>query len=386
MKKLLLFFILSVLFCPAFGQNLVPNGSFENLKVATVELNSKFRPSAILEGWREVAMGEIGLIHPKSSYFNPQKSQHGSQVAQDGESYAWFKAAGLQFGEFGDIKRYYFQTKLVEPLKKGRKYKLSFYVSLADYSRIAVENIAAFMFDKPIIKRGDSPNTLYQKTQSSQGTSLDLMEMVALTKIKNTKGIIKDMENWTLIEEEFTAGGNETFLVIGNFEYRMNYELMPKRKEHWNWKDAYYFLDNVVLTAIIEDDLLAKKIPNTKVNTDLKMLAKGETVVMENVLFETQKYDLLPSSTPTLDSIVKIMNENQAISILIEGHTDNVGDSLRNIKLSLLRAESVRDYLVRHKIAASRIAIAGFGAAFPLLPNSTPRGRRRNRRVSIKIK
>jgi len=113
----------------------------------------------------------------------------------------------LQFGEFGDVKRYYFQTKLVEPLKKERKYKLSFYVSLADYSSIAVENIAAFMFDKPIIKRGDSPNALYQKTQSSQGTSLDLMKMVALTKIKNTKGIIKDMENWTLIEEEFTAGG-----------------------------------------------------------------------------------------------------------------------------------------------------------------------------------
>lgn len=115
-------------------------------------------------------------------------------------------------------------------------------------------------------------------------------------------------------------------------------------------------------------------------------MAKGKTVIMENVLFETTKHDLLPESFPTLDSIASIMNENQAMNIVIEGHTDAIGDSLENIKLSFLRAEHVRNYLVAHKIATKRIEIVGFGAAFPLLPNTTSRGRKRNRRVSIKMK
>ncbi len=388
MKKLLLCITLNFVCNIIFAQNLVPNGSFEDLKVSPHELNAKFRPSAILEGWREVAMGEIGLVHPNSSHFSPQRSQHGSQAAQDGESYGWFKALGVQFGEYGDVKRYYFQTKLTSPLQKGKKYTLSFYVSLADNSRLAVENIAAFMFEKPIVKVGDSPKSLYKKSQSSNGVHLDLLERAALTKIKNKHGIIKDAENWTLIEEEFTAKGNETFLVIGNFEtqWKVKYETLAKKKEHWNWKDGYYFIDNVSLTAVVENDLIVEKTPNSEVNTDLKLLEEGKTVVMENVLFESTKHDLLPASFPTLDSVVKIMAKKPSIDIVVEGHTDNVGDSLSNLKLSILRAESVKNYLVKNKIAAARISILGFGAAFPLLPNSTSRGRRRNRRVSIKLK
>ena len=113
MKKTVLFAILSFSCFVNFAQNLVSNGSFENLKVPAQELSTKFRPSLVVESWREVAMGEIGIIHPKSPYFNPQKSQHGSQIAQEGESYGWFKAAGISFGQFGDTKRYYFQTKLI---------------------------------------------------------------------------------------------------------------------------------------------------------------------------------------------------------------------------------------------------------------------------------
>ena len=195
------------------------------------------------------------------------------------------------------------------------------------------------------------------------------------------------MKKILLIEEEFIAKGNETFLVIGNFELQrlMNYEAMPKKKEHWNWKDSYYFIDNISLIEI-EKSVIVEKIATTEIHTDLKTLAKGKTIVMENVLFQTEKHDLLPSSFPTLDSIVTIMTENKLINIIIEGHTDNNGDSLKNMKLSFLRAETVKNYLVSSKIATKRIEIAGFGAMIPLLPNTTSRGRRRNRRVSIRIK
>jgi hypothetical protein len=51
---------------------------------------------------------------------------------------------------------------------------------LADNSHLAIENIAAFMFEKPIVKVGDSPKSLYKKSQSSNGVHLDLSEMAAL--------------------------------------------------------------------------------------------------------------------------------------------------------------------------------------------------------------
>ena len=70
---------------------------------------------------------------------------------------------------------------------------------------------------------------------------------------------------------------------------------------------------------------------------------------------------------------------------MIEGHTDNVGDEVALIDLSLHRAEAIRDYLVYKGISADRIQVAGRGATRPVFQNSTESGREKNRRVEITV-
>jgi len=67
----------------------------------------------------------------------------------------------------------------------------------------------------------------------------------------------------------------------------------------------------------------------------------------------------------------------------IEGHTDAVGNAVQNERLSELRAESVRDFLVSHGVDPEQLEAVGFGEQRPVADNSTPAGRARNRRVEI---
>jgi chemotaxis protein MotB len=67
------------------------------------------------------------------------------------------------------------------------------------------------------------------------------------------------------------------------------------------------------------------------------------------------------------------------------GHTDNVGDSIRNVDLSKRRARAVKEMLVRLGVESSRIQIEGFGPSKPRASNSTQEGRLMNRRVEVKL-
>jgi outer membrane protein OmpA-like peptidoglycan-associated protein len=70
----------------------------------------------------------------------------------------------------------------------------------------------------------------------------------------------------------------------------------------------------------------------------------------------------------------------------IEGHTDSVGSDELNKKLSLSRAESVRDYLSQAGVKQERIKnVQGFGKTKPIASNDTSAGRQMNRRVEIVI-
>jgi len=75
---------------------------------------------------------------------------------------------------------------------------------------------------------------------------------------------------------------------------------------------------------------------------------------------------------------------NPSMNILIEGHTDNLGDDFQNQKLSEQRAQSVKTYLIGKGISASRITTVGYGETQPRDSNATTNGRYRNRRVEIK--
>ena len=71
--------------------------------------------------------------------------------------------------------------------------------------------------------------------------------------------------------------------------------------------------------------------------------------------------------------------------IKISGHTDSVGTESNNLRLSKIRAEAVRDFLVNNNVIVSRIEVEWYGETKPIADNKTKAGRQKNRRVEMKI-
>ncbi len=119
---------------------------------------------------------------------------------------------------------------------------------------------------------------------------------------------------------------------------------------------------------------------------ELEELKKGESFTLNNVFFEYNDATLSPTSKPELDRIISLMAEHPAMAIEIHGHTDNVGSADFNLRLSLRRAEAVRDYLVGSGgIDPSRLAVRGFGFSKPVATNRTETGRHQNRRSEFTV-
>lgn len=106
---------------------------------------------------------------------------------------------------------------------------------------------------------------------------------------------------------------------------------------------------------------------------------------LKDVLFETGKATLKPSSFKQLDLLVEGMQKYDTLKVEIAGHTDNVGGEDYNLKLSQDRAESVRNYLIQKKIAPERLTAKGYGYSQPVEDNSSEAGRARNRRTEVRI-
>jgi outer membrane protein OmpA-like peptidoglycan-associated protein len=120
-------------------------------------------------------------------------------------------------------------------------------------------------------------------------------------------------------------------------------------------------------------------------NLYLVPIEKGQTVRINNIFFEYNESELLPESYSELNRIVKLLNDNPALKIQINGHTDNVGNNSSNKNLSLKRAESVYNYLIQNKIDNNRLKIVGYGSTKPIASNLTEIGRSENRRVEFLI-
>ncbi len=106
---------------------------------------------------------------------------------------------------------------------------------------------------------------------------------------------------------------------------------------------------------------------------------------LNNLFFETAKYDIKPTSFPELNRLSDwILTYNLSIEIL--GHTDNVGEDNDNQLLSENRAKAVKSYLVAKGCPEAKITARGFGEKQPVMSNDSVKGRAQNRRVEIKIR
>jgi outer membrane protein OmpA-like peptidoglycan-associated protein len=124
-----------------------------------------------------------------------------------------------------------------------------------------------------------------------------------------------------------------------------------------------------------------------EVRRDIKLqrVEIGKGIALNNIFFEYKKASLSKESKVELSRILKLMKKYPSLEIEVSGHTDNVGGEEYNKSLSLRRARSVVNYLVKNGIEANRMTAKGYGFDKPIASNDTEEGRKKNRRSEVII-
>ncbi len=118
----------------------------------------------------------------------------------------------------------------------------------------------------------------------------------------------------------------------------------------------------------------------------LVVITKNQLQILDQVKFVTGSAKLSKASNKLLDNIARVLLSHLEIwKVKVEGHTDNVGNSEKNLKLSQDRAASVVAYLVKKGVAPERLEAIGHGDTKPIEDNGTSKGRAQNRRVEFNI-
>jgi outer membrane protein OmpA-like peptidoglycan-associated protein len=117
----------------------------------------------------------------------------------------------------------------------------------------------------------------------------------------------------------------------------------------------------------------------------LEPIEIGNKVILKNIFFDTNKFDIKSDSKSELEKLVEFLALNPTLHIEISGHTDNVGNDLANQTLSENRAKAVYNYLVANKIDPARLIFKGYGKTQPIASNAIEDDRSKNRRTEFKI-
>lgn len=113
--------------------------------------------------------------------------------------------------------------------------------------------------------------------------------------------------------------------------------------------------------------------------------AAKRKIVLRGVNFDFDKSNIRPDAVPILEQACRTLKDEPSITIQAQGYTDSIGTEQYNQRLSERRANSVREWLIRCGIPASRISARGFGESNPVASNATPEGRAQNRRTELVV-
>ena len=167
-----------------------------------------------------------------------------------------------------------------------------------------------------------------------------------------------------------TTDSDGVFLV--SLASRKAYALHVEKKGYLLFS-AHYRLDS-----------LTSETSNT-LEIALHQIKNGTSTVLNNIFFETNEAVLQPASEEELLVLFRFLKLNPQLSVEISGHTDSTGNEALNQKLSLLRAQVVKDFLVKSGILSEKIHVKGEGSALPVATNTTEEGKALNRRTEMKI-
>lgn len=369
-------FLLLYQFFPLQSQNLVPNSSFEDF----IDFSVKNNP-----GWHKIQHSDT----PDYFNFDPQKPSNnifseymGGTQPRTGNAFVGFFC--LRANPQRNVKnvREYIGTTLISALEKDTLYKIEISLCLDAESNAVIKNFGLIF------------------SSNSLEFNKDYQLFSAHPQIEFTLSYPDKSTEWVTVSSFYRASGNEKCIIIGNFktDKATSFKKLPVSKikgkdKKWDLQiaetAAYYYVDDVIIEKVTIKHTSSvtekRNISENKDTLNLNEIELDSAIVLQNILFEFEKTDLLPESYTEINKLFRLMINNPAIIVKLEGHTDNVGGYDFNLRLSMARAESVVRYLIEKGIDPHRIEYTGYGFTQPLASNDTDEGRKTNRRVAFKV-
>lgn len=343
--KNIIYLFLFTVFINSNAQNLVKNPSFESATKCT-KRPGNFQKDVL--DWRTPSDGSTDYYSDCSPEMSTNHNFIGRQQVYDGKAFAGFYMLGP------DNYREYITGSLSQTLVKGKKYKVSFMVSLADKAGLAVDEFQILFTERA------------PKWSTKKSIAIDYVnnsEEIKLLRVRSANGYANS-RTWTNVSITFIANGTESFITLGNFkrDKRTRTKVVSERLR----KAAYYYVDNVSVEEY------------ESINID-------EIYVIKDLLFTSDSYIINPEAKGQLRELIRHLKRNPQLNVTIYGHSDNEGDAKYNKLLSLNRAKSVGEFLLDNGLTFDRIKWQGYGDAIPLATNSSETGRLKNRRVEFVV-
>jgi outer membrane protein OmpA-like peptidoglycan-associated protein len=205
------------------------------------------------------------------------------------------------------------------------------------------------------------PATYAKGTVVDALTRRPLEAYFSLTDLQTKKEIVRSFSD--------AATGEFIVCIPANRQYALNVSR----------KGYLFYSENIAISGS------ATELKPHLINIALQPVEAGETMVLRNIFFDTDKFELKEASLAELNVLVNFLKNNPSIKVQISGHTDNIGSAEYNLTLSRNRAKAVVDYLTDRNIAPGRLTFEGFGDKLPLADNATAKGRALNRRTEVMI-
>jgi len=348
------------------GQNLLVNGGFEEENTC-----SEYKVECAPEAW-------ISNSTNFNNYFRDAN-----------RSYAGERCLAIEAGHSAKpFHRTFIRSKLLCGLRRGHQYRVEFYVK----SPHQILDSVGVLFT--------SHDPLYDKRK--------IQHIIPSLFAKPLSGSFTNDSSWQKVSMAYTANGTESFIAIANFSRKditgsTNLELM---------NSFFVYLDEVSIVPLDADEQLCSGASNTRqdiydqnerhqflqrlireyrndppvVKLSPTSFATVHTILFPDVLFATGKASLEEGFYILLDSICHSLEKNDIDSIVISGHTDSTGSRAINEQLSRERANAVAMEMSKCLgLTSEKLRIIGYADDLPIASNSTPAGRRANRRVEVLI-
>ncbi|MGD1947763.1 MAG: OmpA family protein [Croceivirga sp.] len=333
-----------------FGQNLILNAGFEQHASCPTHFSNL-----------SVLLQDVSLPTSSSGdYFNQCSNEDfgiphnfkGNQAAAEGDGYL-----GLYFYALNDYREYV-QLGTQSVLRENFPHKISFKVSLAEASTLALKNMSIILTNGAL-RLPNSTTLTTERLNLQQG--LEFQEVP----LKTDKSMA-DTEGWITLTAEFEAKGFESHVLVGNFKDNTNTELLGTEKALIPCDFSYNFID----------DFQLEELP--RVNYE-----KDKIYVLEHKPFEPKGYELDAAAMASVQKIFKYLKDNAEVQLKITGHSTDAGTPEYNKFVSSLRARAVALYLKKLGINDERIVWEGVGETKALRNGKIKQGHLANRSVEF---